>query len=333
MGKGATSAAAITSALMEALERAAAERPPEATCRGSFRDMSARGLPVADPRHFTLPPDTGYDPDAAIFWSRGFELASGAETWLATDLVVCPPADGVLLQPDTNGLASGNTRIEAILHALCELIERDASSRVAFADAFAEPGDGAPEARALDPATAPSSCRPLVNAIATAGFTVLLHDLTQEILVPTIRAMIVEDARVSTHGAGRQAHFGLGCAPSAELAVRRAVTEAVQSRLASIQGARDSFNRLLPSHRAVEGLRPERGADFATVPTFESDDIADDLRHVLACLAAAGRPQAIAVALTRREFDVPVVRVRVPGLSQFLVDRSRVGWRELACLL
>jgi len=57
------------------------------------------------------------------------------------------------------------------------------------------------------------------------------------------------------------------------------------------------------------------------------------LAFLLEGLRAAGFERVIAVDLTRPDLDVPVVRVRVPGLSCFAVDRRRVGWRCLRHLL
>lgn len=333
LGKGLTPGAARTSALMEAVERASAERAPHGTLRGSYEALRQSGLPVVDPERFTLPPDTLYRPDRAVSWSRGAVLDGGEEAWLPTDLVLCPPNEGVLHQPDTNGLASGNAWIEAVVHGLLEVVERDAFGRLVFAERFADPEDGAPAARRVDPASVPASCQPIIERIVGAGLTVEIDDLTQEIAVPVLRAVVQDGARPSPAGPRLQGHFGLGAAPSAEIALRRALTEAVQSRLASIQGARDSFNRLPPATRPPVAVPAWPAIDFAAIPSFESDDLQDDLRHVLGCLEAAGFLGAVAVDLTRADLGLPVVRVRVPGLSCFVVDRSRVGWRDLSCLL
>jgi ribosomal protein S12 methylthiotransferase accessory factor len=50
-------------------------------------------------------------------------------------------------------------------------------------------------------------------------------------------------------------------------------------------------------------------------------------------LRASGVDRVIAVDLTRAEFAVPVVRVRVAGLSSYLTNRRRVNQRCLRHLL
>jgi ribosomal protein S12 methylthiotransferase accessory factor len=51
------------------------------------------------------------------------------------------------------------------------------------------------------------------------------------------------------------------------------------------------------------------------VPSFAADDLSEDLRRVLDRLHNAGIARAIAVDLTRREFEIPVVRLVIPGLE------------------
>lgn len=338
MGKGASAGAARVSALMEAVERVSAERLPSGSRRASFEEMRAGGLPVLDPALFDLPPDSAYDPARPIDWVEGDELIGGGRAWIAADLAISPPAEGVLRQVDTNGLAAGSTWLEAVLHGLCEVIERDAVGRATFAALYADPEDGATAPRRLDLTTAPEPCRALIGSVEARGLQVAAFDLTADIAVPTIRALILDPAWPTPRGPVARRFVGLGSDPSAGVALGRAVTEAAQSRLANIQGARDSFNRLPPSRRpaTLEAERLDLAADavpFSTVPSFASDDLAEDLAHVRGALAAAGFRRAVAVDLTCPEFGIAVVRIRVPGLCAFFVDRSRAGWRSLSLLL
>ena len=66
-----------------------------------------------------------------MLWAEGRDLAGGTPLWVPLDLVTADyaldgPPSGGFLQATTNGLASGNTRAEALVHALAELAERDA---------------------------------------------------------------------------------------------------------------------------------------------------------------------------------------------------------------
>ena len=59
-------------------------------------------------------------------WALGFDLVASRPAYV--------PIEGVLassprMMSSSNGLASGNTVEEALCHALCEVIERDARAR------------------------------------------------------------------------------------------------------------------------------------------------------------------------------------------------------------
>ena len=54
---------------------------------------------------------------------------------------------------------------------------------------------------------------------------------------------------------------------------------------------------------------------FHSVPSFESETFGDDLAKSLRRLQSVGMDQVVVVDLTRREFQLPVVRVVIPGLE------------------
>jgi ribosomal protein S12 methylthiotransferase accessory factor len=133
---------------------------------------------------------------------------------------------------------------------------------------------------------------------------------------------------------------GMGCHPRREIALLRALTEAVQSRLTLISGARDDmfpseYQRLRDGAalrlmweqvRASPGARP-----FSAVPSWSHDSFDEDVALEITRLAAAGMDQVIIVDLTRAEFGIPVVRALVPGLECFVsAARYQPGARALA---
>src|SRR5207244_1344261 len=81
-------------------------------------------LPPFDPSAFECPDATAYRPDARFSWVEGRELLTGRDVLVPLDLVISPPVEGILRDVDTNGLASGNIHLEAVTHAICEIIER-----------------------------------------------------------------------------------------------------------------------------------------------------------------------------------------------------------------
>ena len=339
MGKGLDAESAEVSAIMEAIERVSAECVQRPTVHASFQAMVARVPCAIDPRTFDLPDDTSYRGDDAISWVDGWDLLQDEPVWIPADLAINPPDDGVLQDVDTNGLAAGNTLLEAVVHGLCEVIERDAVGALLFRSLFADADERASDTRSLMPETLPDESRRWRARIDASGLGLETALVDSDVGIPVFRSVVLDPGYPSSGDERVRKFVGFGAGPNAALAVMRSISEAVQSRLAVIQGARDSFNTLSPPARRSAphfyhaDLEAHGQMPFASVHTFSSSDLLDDLQHILSRLRDAGFSRVIAVNLTRADFEVPVVRVRVPGLTSFAVNRQRIGWRCLRHLL
>jgi YcaO-like protein with predicted kinase domain len=315
-GKGLDLAQAMTSALMEAIEGFHAEEASEGR-RAAYRELVADGV-VVDPLTLCT---TGraFDVEAKVSWVEGFDLLQQEACWVPAEMVhadYTQPLDGYFLA-GSNGLASGNHLIEAISAAICELVERDA---VAVWGAL---GVREKARRALDIASVDDpDCRALLAKYGRAGIAVRLWNITTEI---GIAAFLCDIYDPSTDEPRRLRRFhGAGCHPDRVIALARALTEAAQTRLTYITGIRDD---LLPAEyqepptadiveALLDALRQEATPhSFRDVPTFASDDLSRDLRWELERLHSARFTRVVFVDLTRPDFEVPVVRVVVPGLE------------------
>src|SRR4051812_17525627 len=124
-GKGLDREQAMASALMEACEGFHAEEiSPVRTA--AYRELAGRAA-VVDPAAL---PTAGRDFDerAPIDWSLGWDLLQAEACWVPAELVhtdYTRDPDGFFLA-GSNGLASGNHPVEAVIAAICELVERDA---------------------------------------------------------------------------------------------------------------------------------------------------------------------------------------------------------------
>ncbi|THH38634.1 hypothetical protein E4Z66_03430 [Aliishimia ponticola] len=331
MGKGLTRRAARISAVMEAIERVSAERVHQPVRRASLQQMQAIGEACLDPVSCDLPPSTRYDPAREFSWVQGWDLLRGHALWLPLDLCQSPPAEGILDQVDTNGLASGGTYGEAIRHGLLEVIERDAISAHLFFDHFGHAGGIAPARRLL-------SSEGVAGVIGEVGpqQRVELEEITTDIGVPVVACRLIEGGYDTAHGPQQMVFGGWGCDPQVDIAARRALTEAHQSRLGARQGTRDSFNVMEPARH--EAHRPSgtsagaaQGALSAPPPVFGS--VSQDIAWCLGKLREVGLSRVLVVNMTDPDLGVPVVRVRVPGLASYVVDRHRPGWRAMRHIL
>jgi len=320
-GKGATPAEAKVSAMMEGIERFSAEVGDREMVTGAYPAILSRGTAV-DPTTLILPP--GADPSRSLPWITGTDLLNGADVLVPAHAVFHPMPAGSppLFRTNTNGLASGNTREEAIFHALMEIVERDAWSLVETTrntgPLVVNAGEGLPGE--------------LLKRFSDAEVEVRVKNITSDLGIPTIAA-VSDDTRLRDPAL---LTLGMGTHTNARIALLRALTEVAQSRLTQIHGAREDttvadFRRKIGYDRTRRMNRywfdGDGEVDFGTIHSCDTDDFLTDIRHMLSVLEKAGFAHVITVDLTRPEISVPVVRVVVPGLEVYAMDQERIGSR------
>lgn len=310
-GKGITPEAARISALMESLETWTAEHLGLPVVRGSARDLGARAVDVR-----ALPRPRGrLDRSARWRWVEGWDLVN--------DRAVLVPEQSVTLDTtfttppvfdiSSNGLASGNVLVEAIVHGLCEVIERDAEAAWRRA--------GGDRRIVLDTITDPV-CRGLVDQITATGARIFIWDLGG--IIPVVGCAIMEDPREPAWRAlGFYQGFGAHLQP--EVAIARAITEAAQTRLTYIAGGRDdffAFDYARATDPEILGDLWDRlaapcdePAVFDELPRRDTAGLGEDLEVLVQLACEAGAAQVIVVDLTHPQLGVPVVKVLVPGLA------------------
>ncbi len=337
-GKGASLDAARVSAVMEAFETWCAESIDSPLrlasldeLRFSHRLAEIDGLPLATPEPL--------DPGRPFLWIEGRDLLGGGARWLPFELVhanyaLPEPPHSATFAATTNGLASGNTADEALLHALMEVIERDALTLWKLGpDAWGGRTAIRPET-VDDPA-----CRRLLELFLAAGIDVAIFDITSDLGIPAFMALI--DDPSGTTGAPE---LGSGAHPAPEVALARALTEAAQARATFIAGAREDIpdaeyepaaldERRRAARAILDGLRPARS--FAEVVSVEQPSFALDIEATLEALCRAGISQVLAVDVGKPAFGLAVVRVVVPGLEAALEGprSAYVPGRRAAALL
>jgi ribosomal protein S12 methylthiotransferase accessory factor len=162
--------------------------------------------------------------------------------------------------------------------------------------------------------------RRLIAALERAGMSLALWNATSDIGAPCVIARLCEDEANDRSALGY--FWGAGCHLDPAVALTRAITEAAQSRLTLISGARDDLGEedyaaaRLPDAIAVALDRWEAsmaGCRFESVTSLSTGTFEGDVAVLLDLLAAAGMGTAIAVDLAAA--DIAVVRVVVPGLE------------------
>ncbi|MFC6017944.1 YcaO-like family protein [Plantactinospora solaniradicis] len=331
-GKGSTPVDAKTSALMEAVERFSGWLPLRPTAVASYRELAAAGRAVVRPAEQNIGLLPRYHDELPIYWVEGHDLL-GDEPVLVPHGAVCyasyPGAPPCYELTTSNGLASGNSLEEAICHALCELVERDAMTIAeVVGNRLAEvltsglvsprltPDEAArftDRATRLDPDTVPPAVRPLVGRFRDAGLDLQLRSIGSDLGIPTVTAYASDESGrpFPPDGVGHGAH------PDLEIALTRAITECAQSRAVGGGGP-----TLMPLPAAAVPAVP-----VSTVASYPSDDIVADIRLLLDRLRAAGLGRVVVVDLSPPQLPGHVVRVLVPGLESWAIDRSKLGDR------
>jgi putative methanogenesis marker protein 1 len=249
------------------------------------------------------------------------------EVWVPANAVFHPymsKLDMPIFRYNTNGIASGNSLEEAVLHGMFEVIERDAWSICEF--------QRRPTADLVQDLNGRVSSK-LIGLFKEAGVEIHLKDLTSEVGVPTFGAA-ADDVRLKDP---LLLTVGVGTHLNPEIAAIRALTEVAQSRATQLHGIKmdpkwAEANRKLGYERmkAMNRLWFNDHGGPRSISSFEGEDttdIYDDIQVVLEKLRKAGFERVIVVDLTRDELKVPVVRVIIPGMEVYAMDPEREGPR------
>lgn len=331
-GKGVRLEDAVVSGVMESIEGYHGERVAGPLLRASYEAMCQDHV-VVDPRQLAQPTHARFDPRRPVYWIEGYDLVGDEPVWVPfeavhTDFTLDRNPEYCGLMRSTNGLASGNTMLEAIGHGLFEVIERDARRLQELRD------PAALDRRRIDLASLVGDVpRRLLDRFLDAGLAVALWDATCDTGIATVHCVVVD--AVGNPWRQMYAVAGWGTHVSREVAASRAMTEAVQSRLTLIAGARDDmpasvYDRatdpaFVDEVRATV-LRATNPVPLASLPDDAQDTIGGDVELVLGRLRAAGITRAVAVDLRMPSVGVPVVKLVVPGLEAGMPG-ARLGRR------
>ena len=326
-GKGVTWEQAKASAVMEAMERYSAEmRKEDVLVYGTYGQAEEVGLTV-DPADLIIPVDRiSYYLDSEIAWCEGWEMFRGEKIWVPACAVYHPyitNGDLQLFRYNTNGLASGNTIEEAILHGMFEVIERDAWS-------LAEERGIANADITVDPVSVPGR---MLETFRKQGVEIFLKDITNDVGVTTIGAAS-DDVRTKDP---EMLNIGVGTHLDPEIAAIRAITEVAQSRTTHKQGVKVNtkiqkktqkmgYEKIKGINRLWYSILDEK-IELNDMKDESTNYVLDDIELVLERLMNTGFDKVIAIDLTRPEINVPVVRMIIPGMECSTMDPERVGYR------
>lgn len=314
-GKGLTWELAYVSAIMEAIEVYHAENPKEPNCYGAFSEL-LNEYPVIAPDRFM----TGFFqvPNLEKWpmgWIKGIDLIT-QETILLPHALVCLDSsrrhpEHSFFSVNSNGLAAGNKKEEAMCHAIYEIIERDSLYRWNLLLAQ----EKAKTQIILNTIDSEIN-RTLVNLILSNKLYLKIWDITSELNIPSFHCAIYDPNRKDGSAIAR----GTGTHLSKEIALSRALTEAAQSRLAIISGSRDDLFyeyyqfQNLDVNLSLLDQSGQRDYRHCSTPLFENSFL-DNLNDLIDRLKISGINQIFVIDHTKECFNIPVVHIFIPGMN------------------
>ncbi|WP_194867045.1 YcaO-like family protein [Pseudoalteromonas sp. PPB1] len=313
LGKGVTHEQSKASALCEAIERKNAQYVgDELTQVAQAHQLDARSynfsqlLPYSEQQYarFADPADSesqrkqaalSYTGEA-VNWTALWSLTCDEKVFVPT--VCCfantPFEEDRFGKWHSNGCAAGNNLEEAILQALFELLERDATA-VWWYNRLPRPQF---ELSGLDP----DYLAPLHQTI-TAEHDYWVLDLTVDTGVPVMAA-------IGRNKATQGYVFGFGCHLKPEMAAQRALTELCQLiPIRDQNGAPFDFDAITDD----SFLQPEANASRASYQLTQSGDLKDDILAIVEQLNRLDM-ETLALDYSRSPIPLSTAKVFVPGL-------------------
>ena len=274
-----------------------------------YSDLVEQGRAALDPN--LLPLEAPYF-DAPLHWLPASDMAGATVLVPAQAVFLFCNLDeqALFLAGGSTGLASGNIMDEAVVAALTEIAERDAEATTPYS-----------RTRCFTLRSNDKMVQSLLDDYAACGIRVQFQDLTTELGLPVYQCFVTgRDGRVAR-------------ATGANLCGARAALAALTET---------------PWPYSTSQTKPpvSSGSGLAGLPIRVLEDLPDyslpspraNRRLLEAVLAAHGR-SPLFVDLTRKDFDIPVVRAIVPGLAltaewdRFSRPDARLFARYDACCL
>jgi YcaO-like protein with predicted kinase domain len=333
-GKGLELDDVKASGLMEAVETFHAEHIDRPLRFETYAEL-CRQASVVDLEGLPKAAGARFDPHRRLAWIEGYDLLKEKPAWVPFELVhtdfrIPPPEGSGFFLQTSNGLAAGNHFLEALIHAVSEVIESDALTLGRFLSRK-QRGKRRISLESVDDL----DCQRTLRTYKQAGIAVAVWNLTTDIGVACFECQIVPE--FDERSRRLYATGGAGSHPSRNIALLRALLEAEQGRLTLIAGSRDDFSRrdyaVHRSRGVLDRYRSEicsaRGeADFREVPSFEGRTLNEDLDWLLERLRGAGMQEVVAVDLSKPELGIPVVRMIVPYLESLSFAAKYVPGRR-----
>ena len=315
-GKGVSDEAARVGALCEAIEAHCAENAPaDGPCCPFDSLPEAERAP--DWGDYCRVRGDGSPHPGVIQWCQATDLLSGRRCHLPHDLVSLDFTRGLpsRFERASSGLGAGASEGDALQTSLLEVIERDAVGQWGRLDRAVRLATAIDVESVSYPWFQSWRCR-----LASLHVSLQVFALESVIGVPVVMCTI---GGREEFGSAWRRFSGTAAHGNPQIALFRALAEAIQSRLTLIAGVRDD---IMPAYYARPRPRPAEGDCAAGRMAWRQDGILDlDAETIAAKLATRGYRQVAYKRLDAGLEEIAVTKAFVPGLGS-----SRRTRRDIA---
>lgn len=325
-GKGISEKQAYFSAAFEIFERLSARYYGEKEIiRGSVKEVTPYNIDLEafiNQIHNSNTSYEKYNKDVPIDWVWGKSLITGDPKLIPASMVFLTDTvfRGQFYGGSSSGLSAGATLEDAILQGLFELIEHDAWM-IGQANPIQLP--------IIE--TSSSKNIALKNSIAeieSRGYKIISRDYTNDIGIPVIRTWISNPDNYSVYATN-----GFGASVSAELALERSLTEAIQSAAPQSLSKIHKYSKLscedllfspcsiyslyyfqqkdMKNCKNKKDITEFKGLQYSSVAEVLSDVVSRIKKAIPNC-------DIVFVDLTRKAFGIHAVRVIITDEIQRL---------------
>ncbi|MEJ5364052.1 MAG: YcaO-like family protein [Desulfosoma sp.] len=303
MGKGATPSQAEASALMELMERFSffsfinAQRFLKAPMDALDGAATAPDVLLKSVHDTETPVDRvrNFLKECPMHWVPGRNLTKDWDQWV--------PIDWFYLINEYNGPAAGNTLEEAVLQALCEVVERHVGSVISYE-------------RRLTPAidlesVRDEAARELIGKFHRCGIRLFVRDFSLDTGIPSVGVLAYDP---QTFPLKSEIVFTAGTTSHPAKSLCRALTEVAQ--LAGDFENRTTYKPTLPKYGSLQEaaylMAGERSVSIEALPDVSDDNLRVEIQRAVEALSHLNL-DVLAVNVTHEELAIPSVYVIVPG--------------------
>ena len=333
-GKGITIEQSKASAVMERVERissAAPFRDKIDAVKSTFNQLNQDAFSRKDfgllNMHYVLYGEDKID-DIEMDWVKSQSLIN--------DKNYSVPAQEVYLNHSnpkfadslcSNGLASGNTIEEAIVQAVCEVIERHIFHKIYF---------NFPKVKQIDLQTVENpELKRVIEQLKSMGFEIIANDLSDNWKLSTVSTFIYHPKEQVIFNS----YLKVGTSTDPEIAIIRAITEFAQNRAVFIHRANYKKDAEGFFHGASEGVleqykwatEDDNMVSIKDITNISKNDFKEEIEIIIKDAKEKGY-DLLVYDLTHSKINIPVVRVMVPGLQPNFLVRGLHYLDKKACV-